>query len=76
MNHTTTKLSALLLLALMAGCQTTYTDYTAFVRDPQSFRYTSMPANPHLSDADLDALVAYFRAMSQRKRDPRPAAAQ
>jgi len=43
----------------------------AFVRDPQSFRYTSMPANPHLSDADLDALVAYFRAMSQRKRDPR-----
>jgi len=43
----------------------------AFVRNPQSFRYTSMPANPHLSDADLDALVAYFRAMSQRKRDPR-----
>jgi mono/diheme cytochrome c family protein len=43
----------------------------AFVRDPQSFRYTSMPANPHLSDADLQALVAYFRAMSERKRDPR-----
>jgi mono/diheme cytochrome c family protein len=43
----------------------------AFVRDPQSFRYTSMPANPHLSDADLDALLAYFRAMSHRKRDPR-----
>jgi len=43
----------------------------AFVRNPQSFRYTSMPANPHLSDADLAALVAYFRAMSQRKRDPR-----
>ena len=42
----------------------------AFVRDPQGFRYTSMPANPHLSDADLDALVAYFRAMSQRKHDP------
>jgi mono/diheme cytochrome c family protein len=46
----------------------------AFVRDPQSFRYTSMPANPHLSDADLDALVAYFRAMSRRKHDPRAAA--
>ena len=43
----------------------------AFVRNPQSFRYTSMPANPHLSDADLEALVAYFRAMGQRKRDPR-----
>ena len=41
------------------------------VRDPQSFRYTSMPANPHLTDADLEALVAYFRAMSERKRDPR-----
>jgi mono/diheme cytochrome c family protein len=43
----------------------------AFVRNPQSFRYTSMPANPHLTDADLEALVAYFRAMSGRKRDPR-----
>jgi mono/diheme cytochrome c family protein len=43
----------------------------AFVRDPQSFRYTSMPANRHLSDADLEGLVAYFRAMSQRKHDPR-----
>jgi mono/diheme cytochrome c family protein len=43
----------------------------AFVRDPQSFRYTSMPAHPHLTDADLDALVAYFRAMAGRKRDPR-----
>jgi mono/diheme cytochrome c family protein len=48
----------------------------AFVRDPQSFRYTSMPANPHLGDADLDALVAYFRAMSRRKHDPRAAASQ
>ncbi len=43
----------------------------AFVRDPESFRYTSMPAHPHLSEADLDALVAYFRAMRERKRDPR-----
>jgi len=42
----------------------------AYVRDPQSFRYTSMPAHPHLGDADLDALVAYFEAMSQRKHDP------
>ena len=42
----------------------------AYVRDPGSFRHTSMPAHPHLSDADLDALLAYFRAMSQRKHDP------
>lgn len=45
----------------------------AFIRDPQSFRYTSMPSNPHLSDEDLDALVAYFTAMSRRKRDPHAA---
>lgn len=42
----------------------------AYVRDPQSFRYTSMPAHRHLSEAQLDGLVAYFRAMSERKRDP------
>lgn len=43
----------------------------AYVRDPQATRYTSMPAHPELSEADLDALIAYFRAMSMRKRDPR-----
>lgn len=42
----------------------------AFVRDPQSFRYTSMPAHAHLSDAQLDGLIAYFEAMSARKHDP------
>ncbi len=42
----------------------------AFVRDPQSFRYTNMPAHRHLSDAQLDALLAYFEAMSHLKRDP------
>ena len=42
----------------------------AYVRDPQSFRYTSMPAHLHLSDADLAALVAYFEAMRTRKHDP------
>jgi hypothetical protein len=30
-----------------------------------------MPANPQLSDADLDALLAYFRHMSQHRFDPR-----
>ena len=43
----------------------------AYVRDPLSFRYTAMPANPSLGDDDLDALVAYFRAMSTRKHDSR-----
>jgi mono/diheme cytochrome c family protein len=42
----------------------------AFIRDPQQFRYTQMPANPQLSDADLDALLAYFRHMSAHPYDP------
>ena len=42
----------------------------AFIRDPQSFRYTRMPANPQLSDRDLDDLVAYFEAMRERKQAP------
>jgi mono/diheme cytochrome c family protein len=46
----------------------------AFIRDPGSFRYTQMPANPHLTDADLDALLAYFRHMSQHRFDPHPPA--
>jgi len=45
----------------------------AFVRDPAQFRYTSMPANPHLTPAQLDGLVAYFEAMRERKHDPRRA---
>jgi mono/diheme cytochrome c family protein len=44
----------------------------AYVRNPAAFRYTTMPAHLHLANADLDALVAYFRHMSQRKRDPGP----
>ncbi|MBW1882535.1 MAG: cytochrome c, partial [Deltaproteobacteria bacterium] len=43
----------------------------SYVRNPEATRYTSMPAHPDLSDADLDALVAYLEAMSHRKQDPR-----
>jgi mono/diheme cytochrome c family protein len=42
----------------------------AFIRDPESFRYTSMPSHRHLSEAQLDGLVAYFEAMKARKHDP------
>lgn len=42
----------------------------AFVRNPASFRYGKMPSHDYLSDADLDALIAYFRAMQARKHDP------
>jgi cytochrome c1 len=30
-----------------------------------------MPSHEDLSASDLDALVAYFRAMKDRKHDPR-----
>ena len=43
----------------------------SYIRDPSLTRYTSMPAHPGLSDSDLDALIAYFKAMSARKDDPR-----
>ncbi|HIF92205.1 MAG: cytochrome c [Myxococcales bacterium] len=42
----------------------------SYIRDPQKTRYTSMPAHPNLTESDLDALIAYFRAMSRRKHDP------
>ena len=41
-----------------------------YIRDPRTFRYGNMPANPHLSPADLDALVAYFETMRTLKHDP------
>jgi mono/diheme cytochrome c family protein len=45
----------------------------AYIRKPETFRYTSMPPHEHLSAADLDALIAYFRAMRDRKHDPKRA---
>lgn len=43
-----------------------------YVRNPASFRYTSMPAHEYLSDVQLDSIIAYFRAMSRNKHDPGP----
>ena len=45
----------------------------AYVKDPATFRYTTMPPHPGMSDADLDALLAYFEAMRHRKHDPKEA---
>jgi mono/diheme cytochrome c family protein len=42
----------------------------AYIKNPATFRYGNMPAHDHLSAGDLDALVAYFRAMAARKHDP------
>lgn len=41
-----------------------------YIKEPQSFRYGNMPAHPNMTDAQLDALIAYFRAMKDRKYDP------
>jgi len=43
----------------------------AYIKDPLTFRYGAMPPNPDLTESDLDALIAYFRAMSTRPHDPR-----
>lgn len=42
----------------------------AYIRNPETFRYTSMPPHPNLGDAQLDQLLAYFRVMSTLKHDP------
>lgn len=47
----------------------------AFIYDPNTFRRTTMPPHHHLQDADLDALLAYFGAMKDRKFDPLTAGA-
>ena len=45
----------------------------AYIRNPLVFRYGAMPAHPELTDADLDALLAYFDDMSSHKFDPEAA---
>lgn len=42
----------------------------AYIKDPRTFRYGNMPAHPGMTEVELDALVAYFRAMRERKHDP------
>jgi mono/diheme cytochrome c family protein len=41
----------------------------AYIKNPQTFRYGNMPAHPDLTNSDLDALVAYLRAMKAYKHD-------
>jgi mono/diheme cytochrome c family protein len=45
----------------------------AYVRDPATFRYSSMPSHTYLSARQLDELIAYFTAMKDLKHDPRRA---
>lgn len=42
----------------------------AYIKDPRTFRYSTMPSHGDLSEADLDAVIAYFVAMKEQKFDP------
>ena len=42
----------------------------AFIRNPESFRYSSMPAHLHMSASELQDIVAYFEVMKDQKFDP------
>lgn len=42
----------------------------AYIRNPRTFRYGNMPPFEHLSEGDLDDVLAYLRAMKDRKDDP------
>ena len=44
----------------------------AYIRDPETFRHSNMPAHPDLSDAQLDELIAYFSTMKALKHEPAP----
>ena len=39
----------------------------AYIKDPASFRYGNMPAHPEMTNQQLDELLAYLRAMKDRK---------
>jgi mono/diheme cytochrome c family protein len=41
----------------------------AYIKNPATFRYGNMPAHPDMKDDELDALIAYLRAMKERKHD-------
>jgi len=42
----------------------------AYIKNPLTFRYSVMPPSPDLTEADLDALIAYFQAIAQEPYDP------
>lgn len=42
----------------------------AYIQNPQTFRYSKMPAFEQLAAGELDDLIAYLRAMGDRQQDP------
>ncbi len=49
----------------------------AYIKNPLTFRYSTMPPHPNMSEAELDQVIAYFTAMKDLKHDdekaPQPA---
>jgi mono/diheme cytochrome c family protein len=41
----------------------------AYIRDPETFRYSTMPAHRSMTDAELDELISYFSTMKTLKYD-------
>jgi mono/diheme cytochrome c family protein len=41
----------------------------AWIKDPAVFRYSAMPSFPHLTDDELEGLLAYLEAMKAQKQD-------
>jgi mono/diheme cytochrome c family protein len=41
----------------------------AFIKNPQSFRYTVMPPHEKMTSEEMDDLMAYFSAMRNQKND-------
>lgn len=42
----------------------------AYIRDPGTFRYSTMPAHPQFSEGDLEDLISYLRMMGEHQHDP------
>jgi mono/diheme cytochrome c family protein len=41
----------------------------AYIKNPASFRYGNMPGHPDMKDDELDGIIAYLRAMKDKKHD-------
>ena len=41
----------------------------AYIKNPLTFRYSTMPPHPNMTDAELDQVIAYFTAMKGLKHD-------
>lgn len=45
-------------------------DVRSYIRDPRTFRYGAMPPHLDLSEEQMDALIAFLKAMARYQTDP------